>query len=769
MSKRAFTPSRMVLPILVLLFACATTFAEKSVGQESVDASAKKPDTSERVKQLIAKMTLEEKLGQFTQMWGGIHQETNPETAEQKYADLAGQVRAGMIGSFLGIKTAERANEFQHVAVDESRLGIPLILANDVIHGFRTIFPIPLAETASFDPEAVRQSARISAIEAAAAGTHWTFAPMMDIGRDPRWGRVAEGAGEDPYLGSVMAKARIEGFQGDDLTARDTILACAKHFVAYGGAEGGRDYNAVDISQTTLHNVYLPPFKTAVESGVGSIMSAFNSLNGTPCTANQMILDDILRKRWAFDGFVVSDWSSTTEMVAHGTAADDADAARQALLAGIDMDMSSFSFRTHLAEAVSNGLIKETDVDRNVARVLEAKFRLGLFDRPYADPKEQKRLTLCKEHRAAARDVARKSIVLLNNEDQTLPIPKSVKSIAVIGPLATSKKDPMGTWAVFGEPDDVVTVEEGMKARAGNAIRVQHARGCGVLESDRSGFDEAKKIASESDYVVLVLGESEDLSGEAHCRSSLGLPGIQLELAKAIIELKKPTAVVLMAGRPLSVPWLAENADAMIMAWHLGVESGNAIADVLFGAYNPGGKMPMTTPRNVGQVPIYYAHENTGRPPTSERYTSKYIDVAWTPLYPFGYGKSYTTFEFANLALNQKQFDANDAVELSVDVSNTGQVAGDEVVQVYMRDMVTSITRPIRELKRFRRIHLKPGETQSVKFTIAANELGFYDNAGVYRLEPGKFKVWVGPDSNASLEADFEIAKNTAKVTTAAN
>jgi beta-glucosidase len=764
MSNRTFIVSRIVLPILFSFLACNQVFADKAVG-----IAAKEAEANPRVIQLIEKMTLEEKLGQCTQMWGGVHQETNPEQAERDRADLSGQVRAGQVGSFLGIKTSRRANELQRVAVEESRLGIPLILANDVIHGFRTIFPIPLAEAASFDPEAVRRSARISAIEAAAAGTHWTFAPMVDIARDPRWGRVAEGAGEDPYLGSVMAQARIEGFQGSDLAAKDTILACAKHFVAYGGAEGGRDYNAVDISLATLHNVYLPPFCAAVESGVGSIMSAFNSLNGVPCTANRTILDDILRKRWKYDGFVVSDWSSTTEMVAHGYAENDADAARQALLAGIDMDMSSFSYRSHLGAAVSSGLISEADVDRNVARILQAKMRLGLFDRPFADPDEEKRLILCKEHRAAAREVARRSIVLLNNNDSTLPISKEVKSIAVIGPLANSKKDPMGTWAVFGNPEDVVTVEEGMRTRAGEAIRVQHARGCSVLEDDRTGFDEAKKIASESDFVVLILGESEDLSGEAHCRSSLGLPGVQLELAKTIIGLKKPTAVVLMAGRPLSVPWLAENADAMIMAWHLGVESGNAIADVLFGDYNPGGKMPITTPRNVGQVPIYYAHENTGRPPTTERYTSKYIDVAWTPLYPFGYGKSYTTFAFANLTLNRKQFERDDTIDISVEVTNTGKIAGDEVVQVYSRDLVASMTRPVRELKRFRRFHLNPGDTEVVKFAVGVSELGFFDNAGNYQLEPGTFKIWVGSDSNASLETEFEVVSHVAKVTTATN
>ncbi|GJM24430.1 MAG: beta-glucosidase [Phycisphaerae bacterium] len=762
MSKHEFIIVRFFLSVVVTFSVTAGSIADEVAG-----SSPKNSVIDHRVDQLLKQMTIEEKLGQFTQMWGGIKQDTNPEQAERQRTDLNGQVKSGMIGSFLGIRTAARANELQRIAVEESRLGIPLILANDVIHGFRTIFPIPLAEAASFDPDAVRRSARVSAIEAASAGTHWTFAPMVDIGRDPRWGRVAEGAGEDPYLGMVMAKARVEGFQGNDLAAKDTILACAKHFAAYGGAEGGRDYNAVDVSISTLHNVYLPPFRAAVDSGVGSFMSAFNSLNGVPCTANHMIFQDILRDRWSYDGFVVSDWSSTTEMVAHGFARDDADAARQALLAGIDMDMSSFSFRSHLGKALEDGLIQMEDIDRGLARLLRAKFRLALFDRPYVDPNEEARLILCNEHRAAARDVARRSIVLLRNENSTLPITKNSKSIAVIGPLVSAKKDAMGTWAVFGNADDVVSVEEAMRARAGDSLSVKFARGCGVLEDDRTGFEEAKKLAAQSDYVVLVLGESEDLSGEAHCRTSLGLPGIQLDLAKEIIALKKPTAVVLMAGRPQSVPWLAENADAMIMAWHLGVESGNAITDVLFGAYNPGGKMPMTTPRNVGQVPIYYAHENTGRPPTSERYTSKYIDVPWTPLYSFGYGKSYTTFSFTNLALNKKQFKPDETLELQIDLTNTGKVAGDEVVQVYTRDMVASLTRPVRELKRFRRIHLAPGATTTAKFQIPVHELGFYGNNGVYKIEPGSFKVWVGSDSSATLGDEFIVSTSNKKATTA--
>ncbi len=755
------------LSVSFFLFAIVTVHGTSAARADEVTALAsKEASVEQRVDQIIKKLTLDEKLGQFTQMWGGVKQDINPEQAALQRNDLEGQVRSGMIGSFLGIQSAARANELQRIAVEESHAGIPLILANDVIHGFRTIFPIPLAEAASFDPDAVRLSARISAIEAGAVGTHWTFAPMVDIARDPRWGRVAEGSGEDPYLGSVMAKARVEGFQGTDLTAKDTILACAKHFVAYGGAEGGRDYNAVDISLATLHNVYLPPFHAAVDAGVGSLMSGFNSLNGIPCTANQMILHDVLRDRWSFDGFVVSDWSSATEMVTHGFAKDDADAARQALLAGIDMDMSSFSFRTHLGKALEIGLISMDDIDRNLARVLRAKLRLGLFDQPYVDPEVEARVILCKEHRAAARDVARRSIVLLRNENSTLPIANTAKRIAVIGPLVSAKKDALGTWSVFGKPEDVVSVEEAMRARAGESIDVKFARGCGVLEDDRSGFDEAKKLAAESDYVVLVLGESEDLSGEAHSRSMLGLPGIQLDLAKEIIGLDKPTAVVLMAGRPLSVPWLAENADAMLMAWHLGVETGNAITDVLFGAYNPGGKMPITTPRNVGQVPIYYAHENTGRPPTDERYTSKYIDVPWTPLYPFGYGKSYTTFSFADLNVNGTEFATDATIEASVALTNTGKVAGDEVVQVYTRDMVATLTRPVRELKRFKRVHLQPGETKTVDFKIAVSELGFFDNNGQYRVEPGTFKLWIGADSEATLGAEFEVVPVAAKAMT---
>lgn len=748
---RKYRPARFSivrLAALAIFAVAAPAHADKPVAPRQAPASAA---------ELVGRMTLDEKLGQLTQQWGGEVQDVNPVVKQAKGEELLKEIREGRLGSILGAYGAEYINKLQKVAVEESRFGIPLIVGNDVIHGFRTIFPIPLGEASCFDPRIAERAARIAAIEAAAAGTHWTFAPMVDICRDARWGRIAEGAGEDPYLGAVMAAARVRGFQGSDLKAADTILACAKHFAAYGGAEGGRDYNVVEVSMQTLREVYLPPFEAAVKAGAGSLMTSFNEINGLPSTANAWLLNDVLRKEWGFDGFVVSDWSSVTEMVAHGTATDNADAAAQAIVAGVDMDMSSFSYRSHLADAVKSGRVSEKVIDQAVLRVLEAKMRLGLFENPYADPAREKDVILCKEHREAARDVARHSMVLLKNDGGVLPIRDKVKTIAVIGPLADSQRDPMGTWAGFGRNEDVVTVLAGIRERAGDAVKIEFAKGCDVKDSDTSGIAAAVALAKSSDLALLIVGESEDLSGEGHSRAYIDLPGVQEQLVKAVQATGVPTVVVLMNGRPMAIPWVAENIPAIVEAWHPGVEAGHAIADVLWGDFNPSGKLPVSFPRATGQCPVYYNHKNTGRPPTEERYTSRYLDIHWTPQFPFGHGLSYTTFAYSNLRLSKSRIAADESLTVQVDVTNTGSRAGDEIVQLYIRDLVGSLTRPVRQLRGFERVSLKPGETRTVQFTLGPADLGFYNRQMQFVVERGAFKVWAGPSSAEGLEADFEV------------
>ena len=717
-----------------------------------------------QINALIERMTIEEKLGQLTLMWGGGEDAGNPDVKKEKEEDLLGQIRAGTLGAVLGAHGAEYVNRLQTVAAKESRLRIPILVGNDVIHGYYTIFPIPLAESCSWDGELVSKAAHIAASEARAAGTNWTFAPMVDICRDARWGRVAEGAGEDPFLGSVMAAARVRGFQSESMAAPDCVAACVKHYVAYGAAEGGRDYSGADVSEQTLREIYLPPFKAAVDENVASAMSAFNEINGVPATANPFTLKHVLREEWGFDGFVVSDWTSVTEMVAHGFAADAADAARKALLAGVDMDMSSKSYFTHLGEAVKQGSVPMKAVDNAVRNVLRIKIRLGLFDNPYSEPSLEKKLLLCTEHRAVAREVARNSIVLLKNEKDTLPLSEDVGAIAVIGPLADNKHDPLGTWAVIGKPpsvvpileDSVVTVLAGLKRRL-PSTPISYAKGCEIQGDSRDGFEEAVALAKKSDVSILVLGESEDMSGEAHSRSTLGLPGVQLDLLKAVHATGKPTILVMMNGRPLTIPWEAENIPAIVEAWHLGSECGNAVADILLGDFNPSGKLVSSFPRAVGQVPIYYNHKNTGRPPTEERYTSKYIDVPWEPLYPFGYGLSYTRFKYDDLKVSPARIGPYGWLKVSAEVRNVGKRAGFEVAQLYVRDLVGSLTRPVKQLRGFERIYLEPGDSKRVTFEVSHDLLGFYNGHGEYIVEPGKFKVWIGPSSAEGLEGGFEV------------
>jgi len=700
-----------------------------------------------RIDDLLRRMTLEEKVGQMCQ-YSGL-----PEGYEEMIKD-------GRVGSFLNVTGVETTNKVQKIAVEESRLGIPLLFGLDVLHGYITIFPIPLALASSWDPDLVKRVAAISAAEAASEGTHWTFAPMVDIARDPRWGRIAEGAGEDPFLGSAMARAWVEGFQGEDLADPNSILACPKHYVAYGGAEGGRDYNTVDISERTLREIYLPPFKAAiVDAHAGTVMSAFNDLNGIPASANPYTLTKILREEWGFQGFVVSDWNAIRELINHGIAGTPEEAAEKALTAGVDMDMVSNIYWETLPQLVKEGKIPERLIDESVRRILRIKFMLGLFEQPYVDLNLHRKIILSRKNIEAAREAACKSMVLLKNEGGLLPLDKDIEAIAVIGPLADDKETPLGPWSCLGRPEDVVTVLEGIKSKVSGSTEVLYAKGCSIEDSSKEGFKDAVEIASKSEVAIVVVGESREMSGEAASRSSLDLPGVQEDLVKAVYETGVPVVEVLMNGRPLSISWSAEHIPAILETWFLGVQAGNAIADVIFGDYSPGGKLPVSFPRTVGQVPIYYNHKNTGRPPSTERYTSKYIDVPPSPLFPFGHGLSYTQFEYENLRIEPSIIGINGKVRISVDVKNVGERTGDEVVQLYIRDVVASVTRPVKELKGFKRITLKPGEKRTVSFTIDSDHLSFLNREMKKVVEPGKFQIMIGSSSeDIRLKGVLEVS-----------
>lgn len=708
---------------------------------------------------LLAKMTVEEKLGQLNQP-PGVGNNTGP-------AAMAGnedQIRRGEIGSYLGTQGAALTCRLQKIAVEESRLGIPLLFGYDVIHGHRTVFPVPLGESSSFDPDEVQHAARVAAIEAAAHGIHWTYAPMVDIARDPRWGRIVEGAGEDPYLGSVLAAARVRGFQGDDLRKPDAVLATAKHFVAYGAAEAGRDYNVADISERTLHEVYLPPFKAAVDAGAQSIMASFNEIAGVPMHAHRPLIQDLLRKEWGWDGLLVSDYTGVMELMPHGVAANPEQAGTLGLRAGVDVDMVSQIYVKDLPAAVKAGRVPMAEVDASVRRVLNAKYRLGLFDDPYrsctADGARERAMTLTPEHRAAARRMAQKSMVLLENEGNVLPLSKSVRTLAVIGPLADHRRAMLGNWAVAGREEDAITPLEGLKSALGDKTRIVVAKGADIDSQDTRGFAEAVAAAKQADAVVMFLGEHPDMSAEANNRTTLDLPGVQEQLALAIAATGKPVALVLLNGRPLSIGGLKGKVPAILEAWFPGVEGGPAIADVLFGDVNPSAKLPVTFPHNVGQVPIYYAHKNTGRPPREEeKYTSKYLDVPWTPLYAFGHGLSYTTFRYDAPVVSKKTL-APSALQqqVSVRVTNTGKRAGEEVVQLYVRDDVASVTRPVKQLRGFQRVALKPGESKVVTFALGFDDLSMLDDRMQRVVEPGTFTVFVGGSSEATREAKFDVA-----------
>ena len=707
-----------------------------------------------QVDSVMQLMTLDEKIGQLVQLT------SKPDgTLVKESVDI---IKKGQCGSILGAYSAASTRKLQQMAMNNSRLGIPLIYGNDVIHGFKTLSPIPLGEAASWDMEAIEKSARVAATEASAAGMHWTFAPMCDISIDPRWGRVSEGAGEDPYLGSLIAAARVRGFQGrnNDLSDTLTMLACVKHFAAYGAPIAGREYNSADMSERTLREVYLKPYKAAIEQGAMSVMTSFNDLNGTPATANQWLLKDILRGEMNFKGFVVSDFNSISQLMSHGVASDEEEACSLAINAGTDMDMFSKIYLKHLKQLVESGSVKESVVDKSVRRVLRVKFMLGLFDDPYryCSESREKRYCMTPEHLKAAYDMAEKSFVLLKNDNQALPLKKG-EHIAVIGFLSTAKRELLGSWRSAGViPDSMSTVVDEIK-RINGINQVSYARGCGLTENDRSGFAEAIKVARQSDKIVIVAGEPGFWNGEGKSRTNIKIPGVQTELLRELKKLDKPIILVLMNGRPLDLSEENELSDAMLETWLPGTRGANAVADVLFGKYNPSGKLPMTFPRNVGQVPIFYYEKSTGAPADPDqpfqKGTSRYLDCVNDPLFAFGYGLSYTNFSYSSLILSDSILTQNGAVNAGILLSNTGKYDGEEVVQLYIRDLAASVTRPVKELKKFEKVFLKAGESKTVNFKITPEMLAFYRKDMSYGTESGKFMVFVGGSSRSGLHTSF--------------
>jgi beta-glucosidase len=742
---------------IALLAGCSPNMPVQSSGAVMPAPARAAQDPSEQrfVDSVLKLMSVDEKLGQLNQL-SGVGDPTGPGGT----AAGIDRIRRGEIGSLFNITGADTIAKLQHIAVEQSRLHIPIVFGLDVIHGYRTIFPVPLAEASSWDPSAAERSARVAATEAAAAGIAWTFAPMVDVARDPRWGRIVEGSGEDPVLGAAMAMARVRGFQGSDLRAHNTIAATAKHFAAYGAAEGGRDYNIANIPERTLREVYLPPFHAAVCANTATLMASFNEIDGTPSHANRHLLTDILRREWSSDAMVVSDWTGVAELLNHGVGATRADVGALALDAGVDMDMVAEIYQRDLPALVRSGRISMSTLDEAVRRVLTLKYRLGLFADPYgrSDPQRERSAILTPENRAAARDVARRSIVLLKNDRSILPLRKDLDTIAVIGALAADSAATLGNWAALGRHVDAIPPLDGIRRAVTSRTAVLYARGANVEGSDTSGFAEALRTARRASAVVLVIGETPDMSAEANSRAFLDIPGVQERLANALAAIGKPLVVVLMNGRPLAIQHLSETVPVIVESWFLGVETGNALADVLFGDFNPGGKLPATFPRAIGQVPIYYAHKNTGRPPVAtEHYTSKYNDLPWTPLYPFGYGLSYTTFTTSAPRLDATSLRAGDSLGVSFDVRNTGTRAGDEVVQLYIRDDVASVTRPVMELRRFRRVTLQPGESRALRFTLGMRDLAFLDTSMTRVVEPGTFTVFAGTSSTDVQQARFTL------------
>lgn len=714
-----------------------------------------------KVEALLDKMTLEEKLGQMNQL------------SPWDFDELAGKVRKGEVGSILNYTDSALVNKIQRVAVEESRLGIPLLVSRDVIHGYKTIFPIPLGQAATFNPQIVERGARVAAVEASADGIRWTFAPMIDISRDPRWGRIAESCGEDPYLTSVMGTAMIKGFQGSSLNSPTSMAACAKHFVAYGASEGGKDYNSTFVPERVLRNVYLPPFKAAVDAGCATFMTSFNDNDGVPGTANKFVLKDILRDEWKFDGMVVTDWASAAEMINHGFCADGKDAAEKSVNAGVDMDMVSETFIKNLKRSLEENVVSMQAIDNAVRNILRLKFRIGLFDNPYiATPQ---RVKYAEEHLKAAKEAVEQSVILLKNSNGTLPLTDNVRTIAVVGPMADAPYEQLGTWVFDGEKEHTVTPLKAIKEMYGDKVNVIFEPALAYSrDKDRSGIVKAVSAARRADAVIVFVGEESILSGEAHSLANLDLQGAQSELIKSLSAVGKPLVTVVMAGRQLTISKEVEASDAVLYLFHPGTMGGPAIADILFGKVNPSAKTPVTFPRMTGQLPMYYAHNNTGRPAnptemlideipveagqTSVGCRSFYLDAGDTPLFPFGYGLSYTTFEYSNLKLASDMLTVGGELLVTVDLKNTGRYDGVEVVQLYIQDKIGSVTRPVKELKAFRRVALKAGESTVVSFSLPVSELAFWGYDMTYGVEPGDFRLWVGTSSAEGLSADFTVA-----------
>jgi beta-glucosidase len=757
-----------VRPLAALLLAallgglCAPVApAQPADASRAVALAQSLDDRAAFVDSLLSMMTLEEKLGQLAQ-YPSQWSDTGPSVPAGRKED----VREGKVGSFLSLYGAEATREMQEIAVEESRLGIPLLFAYDVIHGYRTIFPIPLGEASSFNPDLARRTARAATREATAGGVHWTFAPMVDLSREPRWGRVMEGAGEDPYLNSVLARARVRGFQGPSVATDTTILATAKHFVAYGAPRAGRDYNTVDLSERTLHEIYLPPFYAALDAGARSVMPGFNEITGVPMHAHDGLIDGLLREDWNWDGLVVSDYTAVWELTNHGVAATDRAAGIQALEAGVDVDMVSGIYGDTLGTAVRQGRLRLKEVNEAAARVLRAKWDVGLFDDPYryGSPAREDEVILSDAHRALARTAAHQSMVLLKNDNDTLPLGDDVESLAVIGPLADDARSILGEWAASGRAEDAVSVLQGLRNRSG--VDVTYIPGLpGVMSADTSNVADAVAAARGADAAILVLGEEYNMSGEAASRTSIELPGAQQQLAEAVAAAGTPTAAVLLNGRPLALTDLDATVPAILEAWYPGTESGPAVADVLFGDVNPSGKLPMTFPRVTGQIPVFYNHKNTGRPPVEgQDYTSTYLDTPWTPLYPFGHGLSYTSFDYGAPRLNTSSITVNDSLRVAVDVTNTGDRAGATVAQLYLRDPVAQITRPVQELRGAARVRLAPGETRTVRFVLTMDDLAYHGPGMERVVEPGRFEVQVGTSSADVQTASFRLTGSTTAV-----
>lgn len=743
------------------------------IGISSCSSPVTNSSVDQRVDSVLALMTIEEKIGQLNLPTAGDFV-----TGSAGSSDIAKKIEQGLVGGLFNIKSVARIKEVQRIAVEKSRLKIPLLFGMDVIHGYESVFPIPLGLSCSWDMKLIEQSARIAAQEATADGINWTFSPMVDLARDPRWGRVSEGSGEDPYLGSMIAQAMVRGYQGSDLAANNTMMACVKHYALYGAAEGGRDYNTTDMSRLRMYNEHFPPYKAAVDAGAGSVMASFNEIDGIPATANKWLLTDVLRTQWGFDGFLVSDYTGVSEMVAHGIG-DIQTVSARALAAGMDMDMVSEGFLTTLKKSLEEGKITEKQLDDACRRVLAAKFRLGLFDDPYRYGSEDraKQEVYNTENRAMGRKAATESFVLLKNEKNTLPIKKS-GTIALVGPLADAKENMPGTWSVAARNAEAISLREGLTKAIGTSAKLVYAKGANLDEDaafeeratpfgktlhrdPRSAAalrDEALRIAKNADVIVAAMGESAEMSGESSSRTNLDIPATQKDLLKALLQTGKPVVLVLFTGRPLTLVWEHQNVPAILNVWFGGSEAGDAIADVVFGDVNPSGKLTMTFPQNIGQLPLYYAHKNTGRPlqgPWFEKFKSNYLDVTNEPLYPFGYGLSYTTFEYGSVKLDRESLAMTDSLVVSCEVKNTGSREGSEVVQLYIQDLVGSITRPVRELKAFDKIKLQPGESKVVSFTISKNDLSFYNQNLAFVAEPGEFKVYVGGNSQTMNEAKF--------------